>query len=128
MSHSRRIPVLAFALFLFLPCMLTGCARETTAEHAANVYAAQEMAAAPLHGNLPDYSLPPDKLAKAQKLVSYRETIHFATRIWGIISLLLLLGLGVIGWMRDTALRVGHNKTLQKIAISIAFIELATCN
>jgi Zn-dependent protease with chaperone function len=110
MSHSRRIPVLAFALFLFLPCMLTGCARETTAEHAANVYAAQEMAAAPLHGNLPDYSLPPDKLAKAQKLVSYRETMHFATRIWGIVSLLLLLGLGVIGWMCDTAVKATKSR------------------
>lgn len=107
MSLSRRIPVLAFALFLFLPCLLTGCARETTAEHAANVYAAQEMAAAPLHGNLPDYSLPPDKLVKAQHLAKVGITLHFLGVFWGIAQIALLLWLGVAAWIRDRAVGAG---------------------
>ena len=56
---------LLFCLTLTLPAAR---ASETPTEHAANVAAAQEMAAAPPHGNLPDYSLPPDQLAKAQHL------------------------------------------------------------
>jgi Zn-dependent protease with chaperone function len=103
----------ALALCLLLPVALTGCARETPAEHAANVYAANEMAAAPVHGNLPDYSLPPDKLAKAQHLVPFREFIHFAPAVWGLITLLLMLSLGVIAWMRDIAVKFSSNRWAQ---------------
>jgi Zn-dependent protease with chaperone function len=109
MSLTRRIPILAFALFLFLPCLLAGCARETPAEHAANVYAAQEMAAAPLYGNLPDYSLPPEKLVKAQHLAKVETTLHFFGVFWGIAQLALLLWLGVAAWIRDRAVGPAAN-------------------
>ncbi len=56
-----------------------------------------------MHGNLPDYSLPPDKLAKAQHLASVHVTMHFADEIWGVVQIVLLLWLGVIAWMRDRA-------------------------
>jgi len=110
MNLRRLIPALTFTL-----CLLPAAARasETPAEHAANVYAAQEMATAPVHGNLPDYSLPPDKLANAQHLVPYREFIHFAPSIWGILALLLMLNLGIIAWMRDTAVKFSANRWLQ---------------
>jgi Zn-dependent protease with chaperone function len=107
MSLLRRIPVLAFALFLFLPWALTGCARETTAEHIANVYAAQEMAGAPLHGNLPDYSLPPEKLVKAQHLAKVETTLHFLGVLWGIAQIALVLWLGIAAWIRDRAVGTG---------------------
>jgi STE24 endopeptidase len=106
----RRI---AFALCLFLTCALTGCARETPAEHAANVYAQQELDAATPHGNIPDYSLSPADLAKAQHLGAIHVTMHFVEEIWGIVSLLLLLGFGVIAWMRDTAVKVSRNRWMQ---------------
>ena len=83
-----------------------GCAKETPAEHAANVYAQQEVDSAPLHSNLPDYSLPPADLAKAQHLSTIHMTLHFVDEIWGIVSLLLLLGFGGIAWMRDRAVRL----------------------
>jgi hypothetical protein len=108
----RRL-IFAVALCLLLSFSAATHAAETPAEHAANVYAANEMAAAPVHGNLPDYSLPPDKLAKAQHLVAIRETIHFTTEIWGIVSLILLLWLGIIGWMRDTAVKTSSNRWAQ---------------
>ena len=100
----------AFALCLLLPAGLSGCAKETAAEHAANVYAQQEMDSAPLHSNLPDYSLSPADLAKAQHLSTIHSTLHFVDEIWGIVSILLLLGFGGIAWMRDRAVALTRNR------------------
>jgi len=99
-------------------------ASETPAEHAANVYAAQELAASPLHSNLPDYSLSPADLAKSNHLTAIHEVTHFGDEIWGIVSLLLLLWLGVIGWMRDKAVHLGQILPLQKIMFPYSFLVL----
>jgi STE24 endopeptidase len=99
--------------FLLLLCLLfpfAAHAAETPAEHIANTYAAQEVAAAPLHGNIPDYALSPEDLAKAQHLSTIRVTMHFVEEVWGIVSLLLLLGLGIVAWMRDTAVKTTSNR------------------
>lgn len=111
---------------LTLPLLVAGCSRQTTAEQLANRYAAAEMAMAPLHGNLPDYSLPPDKLAAAQHLASVRVTTHFADEIWGIVYLILLLWLGVIAWMRDCAARLGKNRWLQGFSFLLLFLIVTT--
>ncbi len=97
-------------------------ARETAAEHKAAVYAAQQIAAAPLHGNLPDYSLPPAQLAKAQHLATVHTTMHFADEIWSLIQLLLLLFLGGIAWMRDRALTLSRNRWLQGYTFLFLFL------
>ena len=99
-----RLIRLALLLCLWLPLTVPARASETVAEHAANVYAQQEMDLHPLHGNLPDYSLPPEKLAKAQHLATIHVTLHFANEVWGILQLVLLLWLGGIAWMRDPTL------------------------
>jgi Zn-dependent protease with chaperone function len=111
---------------LTLPLLVTGCSHETAAERAANQYAAQEIAAAPAHGNLPDYSLPPDELAKAQHLAGVRVTMHFADEIWGIVQILLLLWLGVIAWMRDRAVKLGENRWLQGFSFLLLFLIATT--
>jgi STE24 endopeptidase len=121
MNLRRLIPALAFTLFL-LPAAAR--AAETPAEHAANVYAANEMAAAPRHGNLPDYALSPADLAKSQHLSAIHVTLHFVEELWGIVSLLLLLSLGIIAWMRNVALKVGTSRVLQTIMFPISFLEL----
>jgi len=102
-----RLRKLAFLLCLLLPFPTAALASETPAEHAANVAAQQEMDAAPPHSNLPDYSLAPDQLAKAQHISAVRVRTHFAEVIWSILQLALLLWLGVIAWMRDKAVRAG---------------------
>lgn len=112
-SAVRSAMMIAAALCMLVPFGLTGCASETPAEHAANVYASNELAAAPLHGNLPDYSLSPEDLAKAQHLNAVHVTMHFAEVAWGIVSLLLLLWLGAIAWMRDTAVKTSRNRWAQ---------------
>ncbi len=123
----RRLSLLFVAsAFLVLTVGLTGCAGETTAEHNANVYAAQELAAAPPHGNLPDYSLAPADLAKAQHLSTVHETLHFGNEAWGILSLLLLLGFGGIAWMRDTAVKVSKNRWAQSYIFLLLYLLAGT--
>jgi STE24 endopeptidase len=51
-----RLRNLALCLCLLLPFALTGCASETPAEHAANVYAANEMATCPTTPSRPTTS------------------------------------------------------------------------
>jgi STE24 endopeptidase len=99
---------LALLLCVGLPLLMGGCSRETSAERAANSYAAQEIAAAAPNGNLPDYSLPPEKLAEARHLMTLETALHFGGLGWSILQLVLLLGFGAIAWMRDRAVRVSR--------------------
>ena len=123
MKHT--IPLRLFLLLAFLlPLALPGrpYARETAAEHAANQFAAAEIAAAPAHGNLPDYSLAPADLAKAQHLSAVHRVTHFGDELWGIVQLILLLWLGGIAWMRDRAVRAGKNRWVQGFVFLLLFM------
>src|ERR1700722_3181925 len=102
-----RLSRLALLLVFALP--FAAHASETPAEHAANVYAQQEKDSHPLHANLPDYSLSPDKLAQAESLASVRIKLHFAGVAWSIIQFILLLWLGIIAWIRDRAMAPAAN-------------------
>jgi Zn-dependent protease with chaperone function len=104
-GDSMRLLRTLFLLCLLLPIASTAFASETAAEHAANVYAQQELDAAPRHGNIPDYSLSPEELAKSQQLSTLRVTLHFVEEAWGLVSLLLLLWLGVFAWMQRVAVK-----------------------
>jgi Zn-dependent protease with chaperone function len=109
-----RMRFLAAAVFC-ITLLSTPRARasETPAEHAANVYAAQEMASHPVNGNLPDYSLSPADLAKAQHLQTTGTLLNFTGTVWSIVQVLLLLSFGVIAWIRDTTLRTTRVRFLQ---------------
>jgi len=126
MSLRRLPPLFAACMFLVLAVGLTGCTRETAAEHAANVYAAQELAAAPPHGNIPDYSLSPSDLAKAQHLSTVHETLHFGNEAWEILSLLLLLSFGAIARMRNTAVSVSGNRWAQGYVFLLLYLLAST--
>ena len=121
LRHLRRACLL---LTLLLPIALPAPAhaRETPAEHAAALYAAQEIAAAPPQGNLPDYTLAPADLAKAQHLLAFRTLTHFGGELWGIVQLLLLLFLGGIAWMRDRALRLSRHRWVQGFTFLFLFL------
>ena len=97
-------------------------ARATPAEHAAQTYAAQQIAAAAPLGNLRDYALPPADLAKSQHLYAVYTATHFVNEIWGILQLVLLLSLGAIAWMRDRALRLSRNRWLQGYSFFFLFL------
>jgi len=114
------------ALLLALTLVLTGCAHRTAAEQAADSYAQQQIAAAPPHGNLPDYSLPPDKLAAAAHLSTVHTILHFSKRAWGIIDLVLLLSFGIIAWMRDRARAFSSNLWTQGYAFALMVLLVRT--
>lgn len=122
MTPSRFLLRSLLALSLLLPFAATARASETAAEHAANVYAQQELDAAPLHGNIPDYTLSPADLAKAQHLSTIHTTLHFVEEAWGIVSLLLLLVFGGIGWMQKTALKASSNRWAQGYLFLLLFL------
>jgi STE24 endopeptidase len=101
-------------------------AAETKAERAANQYAAEEIANAPLHGNLPDYELPPVKLLQAKQLTQIEVTTHFINIIWSIGQLALLLWFGVVARMRDRAIAWTHNRWLQGYSFLLLFLGTTT--
>lgn len=92
-------------LCVLLPFAVNARASETAAEKAADTYAKQEIAAAPPLGNLPDYSLPPDKLATSQEKFRILMRLDFVGIAWGLLTAVLVLVLGWAGWMRDRAER-----------------------
>jgi len=121
-----RLSRLAVLLcLLFLP-LAQGCSKETPAEHAANVYAANEMAAAPVNANLPDFSLLPDKLAQADHLMTLSVTLHFSSQAWGILQLILLLSFGGFAWMRDRAIALSPNLWAQSYAFTLLYMVTHT--
>ena len=123
-SRPYRRQTLLALLLLVLCLFSTGLAhaRETPAEHLANQYAARELAAAPPRGNLPDYSLPPADLARAQHLLAVHTVTHFGGELWSIAQFLLLLFLGAIAWMRDRALALGRNRWVQGYGFLFLFL------
>ena len=115
-------------LLALLPSLAVMPARasETAAEHAANVYADHELRSHPLHTNVPDYSLPPEKLAKAQHLSTIRVTLHFASVVWSVLEVLLLLATGAVAGMRDRAATWSPQRWLQGFAFVLLFLGALT--
>jgi len=101
----RFLSRLALLLVFALP--IAAHASETRAEHAANEYAQQELSSSPRLQNLPDYSLKPADLTKAQHLDSVLNVYVFVGQIWDVVAFMLLLWLGVVAWMRGRALAAG---------------------
>lgn len=121
-----RTSFLLLLLLGVLPMNLAGCASQTAAEHAADVEATQELAAAPRHGNTLDYSLAPADLVKADHLGRVGELLHFGDEAWGILSLVLLLGSGAIAWMRDRAVKLSSNRWAQGYSFLFLFLLMTT--
>jgi Zn-dependent protease with chaperone function len=115
----RHLSLLALLCLLFP--LISGCASETPAEHAANLYAQQELDAAPRHGNVPDYSLSPSDLAKSQHLNAIHVTLHFIDAAWGILSLILLLSLGIVARIRNTSTSFSSNRWVQGYTFLLLF-------
>jgi STE24 endopeptidase len=72
---------------------------------------AQALRAAAQHPAV--YTLPPEKLKKAQELTQARTTLYFAGAAWGIVELVLLLVLGVPAGLRTLVEKLTRNRWLQ---------------
>ena len=71
------------------------------------------------------YTLPPDKLAKAETLKRIRTVVDFGGEAWGIVVLLLLLQFGFAARMRDAAVNLSANRWAQGFSFFFLFL-LAT--
>ena len=111
----RTLAALLLAVFTLLP--LTGCDHPTLTETAALQAAEQDRTA---------YTLPPDKMAKAVTLSHIRTTTHFAEELWGILSLLLILQLGIAARMRNVANNLTKNRWAQCFLFFLEFLILTT--
>ena len=61
----------------------------------------------------PAYSLPPEKLQRAIAYSRIRVILDFMGSGWGIVQLILLLGLGVVARMRNVAVNLSRNRWVQ---------------
>jgi STE24 endopeptidase len=118
----RRLAVLLLLLLLSTPLV----ASTTQAERVANEAAQHELDSSPAMGNIPSYSLKPADLAKGQHLDHIRTVLHFGNAMWGLMQLLLLLGLGVIARFRKVATDTFKNRWLQGYGFLFLFLLALT--
>ena len=74
----------------------------------------------------PAYSLPPDKLQKAIAYSRIRVILDFVDSGWGILQLVLLLGLGIAARMRNVAVNVSKNSWAQGFLFTFLFLLVTT--
>ncbi len=91
---------------------------ETTPTEAAAIAAANNDHTA--------YTLPPDKLAKAEALHRIRVALDFGATLWGIVVLALVLQLGIAARMRNFAVNISKNRWAQGFTFFFLFLVLTT--
>jgi STE24 endopeptidase len=89
---------------------------------AAEAPAQAQVQVQPQEVKVTEYSLPPDKLAKAEALYTTRTVLYLYGMVFGIVVLLVLLRLRVAPAFRDLAERVSRNSFVQVIV----FVPLLT--
>ena len=113
-----RLRNLLLLFLMLLPFAAPAARAATTPTEAAAITAAEKDHAA--------YTLPPDKLAKAQHLETIRTTTHFAGALWGIVSIFLVLQLGIAARLRNVAVNLTKNRWAQCFIFFFEFLVLST--
>ncbi len=72
------------------------------------------------------YTLPPDKLRKAETKARINHSLHFGGEAWSILQLVLLLGLGVIAAMQRVAVGASRNRWMQGLVFLGLFLLAGT--
>lgn len=106
--------LLLISLLLLLP---TAHAAPTPTEAAAIAAANQDHTA---------YTLPAAALAKAQHLETFRIISHFGGELWGIVSIILILQLGLAARLRNVAINLSKNRWAQCFIFFLEFLILTT--
>jgi Zn-dependent protease with chaperone function len=112
----RQFAVLLVFLALF-PLTVVANAESTPTEAAAIAAANSDHSA---------YTLPPDKLAKAEALSRIRITLQLGGLLWGVVSLFLILQLGIAARMRNVAVNLFKNRWAQCFTFFFEFLLLTT--
>jgi Zn-dependent protease with chaperone function len=114
-----RLRTLLVLLLALVP--LTSIARaraETTPTEAAVIAAADQDHTA--------YTLPPAALAKAEHLKTFRTLSDFGGTLWGIVSVILILQLGIAARLRNVAVNLTKNRWGQCFIFFLEFMVLST--
>ncbi len=72
------------------------------------------------------YTLPPDKLAKAETLERIRNLVTFGGTAWGIVVLILILQFRIAARMRNVAVNLSKNRWAQGYTFFFEFLVLTT--
>jgi Zn-dependent protease with chaperone function len=107
-------------LLLFLLVLVTFGA---PAAHAAPT-STEAAAMAAANNDHTAYTLPPDKLAKAQHLHAVFVVSHFGGALWDIVSLVLILQLGIAARLRNVAVNLTKNRWGQCFLFFFEFLVL----
>ena len=113
---------IASSLLLFTIVTGTLVSSATQTAPAMPTTAAAEGQRHPQELKVTEYSLPPDKLAKAEALYKTSTVLYLAGMIFGIVVLWVILKLRVGPALRDLAERVSRNRFLQ----TLIFVPLLT--
>ncbi len=113
-----RLRTLLLLLFAILALTPVAARASTTPTEAAAIAAADQDHSA--------YTLPPDKLAKARHLSIVGTLAHFGGALWGIVSILLILELGIAARIRNVAYNVTKNRWGQCFLFFLLFLILST--
>ncbi len=113
-----RLRNLLPVLLAFLLLAPIAARAETTPTEAAAISAAENDHSA--------YTLPPDKLAKAEALYQIRLVLEFGGTLWGIVVLFLILQFGIAARMRNVAVNLSKNRWAQGFTFFFLFLLLTT--
>ncbi len=102
------------AMLLLLAAGMSAAHAATTPTEAAALAAA--------HDDHTAYTLPPDKLAKAEALTTTRHIVYWVGTIWGILSLWLILQLRIAARMRNVAMNLSKNRWVQGFVFLLQFL------
>jgi len=78
------------------------------------------------HNDHTAYTLPPEKLAKSEAVHRFNVTMNFAEPLWGIVSLLLLLQLGIVSSLRNVAVNLSKNSWARGFTFFFLLLLAAT--
>jgi STE24 endopeptidase len=88
--------------------------------------ASQSQTASPHELKVTEYSLPPDKLARAKALYETQTVLYLVDLVFGIVVLWVLLKLRVAPVFRDLAERAGKNSFVQALVfVPLLFLLIA---
>ncbi len=113
-----RLRTLILLLLALLPFTGTPAHAASTPTEAAAITAAENDHTA--------YTLPPDKLARAEHLSTIHTLSGFGGELWGIVSIILILQLGIAARIRNVANNLSKNRWAQCFIFFFLFLVLST--
>jgi Zn-dependent protease with chaperone function len=122
----RLLTRIAFLLLVLALLPYPTATAQSTAPSSASPAAqnAPSTALAATSAPTTEYTLPPDKLAKAKTLYDLGGTLRIVGTIWGFVVILGILYLGVVARFRDWAEKAAKYSFLQALIVVPLFVVL----